>query len=469
MLLFSCVDLTMLNIFSHASRIYCPPPDLVDHRNDLVLLIWGDIPYWTVVDDEMYQLLGKMDGRTTLHDVFARYPAWAGHEHSIRQTFETLRRAGVINPRPVRPSAAPFPIENIALNLTNRCNLRCAFCYNLPHLGDNSANELSAEEMIQFLTATRSFQRKGASLTILGGEPFLEPEKLFAVAAHAKSLDMSVIVSTNGTCITDDIAIRVQALGIQVQVSFDGHTPALHDRYRGNGVGRHALAGVETLVRHGVHTVMNMICHQETLPHLEAFLTLAKRCNVAQARFIPLKEIGGAATGGPRPVPLPDLLQAAYTIFQRRPDLRVLLGQDALSILAHTCRYSVRKPSCGTGLQTILLDADGSLYPCLNTLTSAFRVANIRDQGFTFARCWRESSVLRQVRDATSLYRADHPHAACPVRYWCQGGCRGENYSLTGDLSNRPPHCASLRQGIIDLCWMLAEHPDLAPDGTMPC
>ena len=32
-------------------------PDVVEHRGERVLLIWGDVPHWMVVDEEMKAFL----------------------------------------------------------------------------------------------------------------------------------------------------------------------------------------------------------------------------------------------------------------------------------------------------------------------------------------------------------------------------------------------------------------------------
>ena len=164
-------------------------------------------------------------------------------------------------------------------------------------------------------------------------------------------------------------------------------------------------------------------------PHLEAFLDFARSLGVREARFIPLKGLGGATDSPLQPVSMHALFLEAFRIVKERPELRPLLGRDALSIMASTCRYAARRHSCGTGLQTVLLDADGALYPCLNTNVPEFRLGSVRDPGFDFPRLWRESPVLQRVRRLSSLeYLAAHDHAGCPVRAWCMGGCPGENY-----------------------------------------
>jgi radical SAM protein with 4Fe4S-binding SPASM domain len=449
-------------------------PDYREERGDAVLLVWGDVPYWTVVDREGEALLQALDGKHTLGEIIDGRPAWRAQREAILSLLNSLQGAGVFTTSPAHPSLPGPPlygarIENVAMNLTKRCNLRCRFCYYLPQLTTDTAEELSAAEMVAFLRAVRPCLGKQPVLTILGGEPLLEADKLLTVAEQAIRQRMVVLVSTNGTQVTEAFARRAAVLGLQVQVSLDGPTAALHDAVRGRGAFTRAMAGVRTLVQQRAHTILSMVCHRGNLDSLEAYYRFALASGVNEARFIPLKALGGATDGAFAPVPMDELLRRAFAIFQQHPEFLPLAGRDAFTIQAHTCQYSMRRPSCGTGLQTVLLDANGTLYPCLNTNQPAFRIANMREPGFEFRTVWRTSPVLDAIRRHTVLYHSDHPHAGCPVRYWCLGGCRGENFALTGGLENRPPHCAELRRGIIAMFWMLAERPDLGRPSTKLC
>ncbi len=441
------------------------PPDLIEERGEQVLLVWGETPYWTVVDREAHALLRLFDEERTLAEILADYAPRQAEKREIAHLVQTLRRAGVLYDARDGAVKAPTPlearIENVALNLTRQCNLRCPFCYYLAQLSSDTSGELSAPEIIAFLKQIRPLCGRTPTFTMLGGEPLCQSEKLLTVATAAVKLGYTTQISSNGTLVTDDFARRARQIHLRVQISIDGHNAELNDHIRGPGSFALACAGLEMLRRRRVFTIISMVCHRGNIAYLEEYFAFAAALGVQEARFIPLKLMGGALNCGFTPVPLSDLLHAAFTLFRHRPDFRPLFGSDALSILAATCHYSTRRPSCGTGLQTVLLDADGNLYPCLNTNRTEFRIANLRDPGFDFRRCWQQSPLLQHVRAATAIAGANHPHAHCPVRYWCLAGCRGENYALTGKLQERPPHCAELKRGIISMFWMLSERPDL--------
>ena len=446
------------------------PWDLRESHGDKHLLVWGDVPHWMVVDDEMLGFLERLDGTCALGRVIRAVNG--SPRLLVRVTIDLHKRGmlGVPGKGTREVAAPPQPrLESIAINMTARCNLRCSFCYARDDRAGNTDSEVVASEIIQFLKDVTPFTGKPCSLVMLGGEPFLVAEKTLAVAAKARTQGLTTIVSTNGTLISADIAREARRVRLQVQVSIDGPDAELHEQVRGKGTFARAMEGVEELTRAGTYTVISMVCHEGNVDRLEDFFDLARRLGVQEARFIPLKQIGAARDSGFRPVQMSRLMRTACSLFRRRPDLLSLLGRDALSILANTCRYSARRASCGTGLQTILLDANGTLYPCLNMTEPQFGLASIRDTGYDFGQLWRDSSKLERLRHDTSVETPTRACSRCPVRYWCLGGCRGETLAVTRQLSSPAPGCADLKRTMLDMMWMLAESPELIRPALKIC
>jgi radical SAM protein with 4Fe4S-binding SPASM domain len=204
-----------------------------------------------------------------------------------------------------------------------------------------------------------------------------------------------------------------------------------------------------------------MVYHTGNAHCLEQFYSLARDLGVNEARFIPLKRLGGACRAGLETVDPKDLVTHAAAIMRRHPQFKPLLGRDAFSILATNCTRSVRQPSCGTGLRTFLLDASGDIYPCLNTRVPELCVANIRDVDFDFGRLWSESAVLNRVREETSVDNPGNKCYNCVVKYWCLGYCRGETLDAKGSLTDHAIDCCRHREAILEMFWLLGMEPGL--------
>ena len=156
-------------------------------------------------------------------------------------------------------------------------------------------------------------------------------------------------------------------------------------------------------------------------------------------------------------------------MFERHPEFLAMAGRDAFSVLGATCRLSSRRHSCGAGYQTLLLDADGSLYPCLNTNRPEFRLGNVRDPGFDLGSTWMKAPRLEEFRRATAIDALCGSCEGCVVRYWCLGGCKGETLAQTGSLRAPAWNCEEWREAIVELFWTLAERPHLVRAATQIC
>ncbi len=346
--------------------------------------------------------------------------------------------------------------------------MRCSFCYELEKLRGDTTNELDAGEIVNAILALKSQLAPNPSLTVLGGEPLLQKEKLLAIAGGGAKLGISTIVSTNGLLVDEDFARKAKEMQMQVQVSIHGATAGSHEEIRGKGTFEKAVAAAQLLAARGVDTSINMVCHRGNMDELRSYFDMAAKIGV-RVRFIPLKAIGGAMATGLEPVPLPELLLMAAKILEQHPDYLELMGTDALSITAGTCALSMKRKSCGTGSKTLLIDADGRLYPCLNAKADEFCFGNLREGGFDLQKTWNSSERLMELRRKSDVDSAESPCAACPVRYWCVSGCRGETWHQTGRWPGRAVNCTEQRKAIIEVFWLLAKQPELAQNIRSYC
>ena len=434
------------------------PPDYHEVRGDQHLLVWGILARWLVVDEDLWRLLGRLNGRRRLDRALLQHARAGGRptaevEAEARPLLAELERKGVLT-RSTRTPAPPterLGVANVTLNLTNQCNLRCNFCYNPSGPGE----ELAVDRLMDALEQGRGILDPEASLILLGGEPTLRMDRLEGVLHRAEGLFKPLpMLSTNGTRLTQPNVERLARHRLEVQVSLDSPRAAGHDAVRGNETFTRAVQGVERLVTAQVPTILSMVFTSKTINDFEAYLDLAKDLGVREARFIPMRLMG---RGADMARDLPDLVQAFDTlleVLQRRPELRRLLVRDFFSILQAVCGHAAARPGCGVGARVIFIDADGRVFPCPNHRQEQLCLGSLAD--LDLERLVRGSEVLQEVRQA---YQVDnYPGcSSCPFRYWCAGDCRGEALNITGDPFAPPPHCQELRVLIPKMLWLMAE------------
>ena len=442
----------------------CMPPDYTEAREGRVLFVWGGIPFWIVVDRAAAKFIQQLcDGASTASALEAAAGGDVGF-HAQRDAaaiLSRLKRAGVLGGRPRRPPRER--IESITVNVTNRCNLNCRFCYNAGR--EFVANELSADEMIRGLESVRRWIVPGAMLALFGGEPLLEKDKTLALARWGRRRSLSPIISTNGLLVDDEFAAAAAETGLECQVSIDGAQASTHDAIRGPGSFDRAVEAARRLVRAGAHTLISMVFHSDNVSEIPDFLRMARHLGAQEARFVPLKSIGGGC--GYRAVEPVHVIRMVQRLVDKEPELLPLLGRDHVSILAQTCQSCSPRQTCGTGSQTFLLDADGTIYPCVNLVYPELALGNIKME--QLRSIWARSSRTDGVREQVRLSARIDSCGKCVVRHWCVGGCRGETYHNTGTLNGPSVTCRENRAAILEMFWALTSHPQLRRQGQKYC
>src|SRR4030042_1468058 len=120
-------------------------------------------------------------------------------------------------------------LRMVAWEITRSCNLFCAHCRSSSTAGAYE-NELSTEECLRLID---DILEVGKPVIILsGGEPLLRQD-LFRIAKYAVKKGLRVVMGTNGTLITDEVAAELKTIPIsRVAVSIDFPTPELQDKFR---------------------------------------------------------------------------------------------------------------------------------------------------------------------------------------------------------------------------------------------
>ncbi len=125
---------------------------------------------------------------------------------------------------------APFLV---ALNLTRRCNLKCAHCYlDAGTLTRGDPDELTTPEAFRLLDEIAELSRE-TMVVLTGGEPLLRPD-IMEIASHAARLDLMVVMGTNGVLLNNKRVAALQRSGVSaVGISVDSLEPKYHDSFRG--------------------------------------------------------------------------------------------------------------------------------------------------------------------------------------------------------------------------------------------
>lgn len=164
---------------------------------------------------------------------------------------------------------------SVHLNITNKCNLRCKYCYFFDDEISLSKSEPTYEELIEYMDQAEEI---GAKLIVIsGGEALLHPD-IFKLLNYGNTPKMLL---TNGILLDEDNINKLNNIKTlkDIKISFDGFEG--HDINRGKGTSEIVQSKLELVDRLGnfpytINTVLTQCNYKELSEIYE--LILASKC-----------------------------------------------------------------------------------------------------------------------------------------------------------------------------------------------
>jgi radical SAM protein with 4Fe4S-binding SPASM domain len=189
------------------------------------------------------------------------------------------------------------PLRYLYLELTRRCNFRCAYCgsdCSITHVSP----ELSGEQWKRALHhIAGDFDPASVMIAVTGGEPLLHPE-VFEIFGCLRELRFPFGMVSNGSLIDAETARRVVRSGIgSISISLDA-PPELNDQLRGRGSAAKAEKAIQNLKEQGYRGVLEVISTitRPVVSVLDELRRYIARIRVARWRVAPVMPVGRAAS-----------------------------------------------------------------------------------------------------------------------------------------------------------------------------
>jgi radical SAM protein with 4Fe4S-binding SPASM domain len=344
----------------------------------------------------------------------------------------------------------------VVWNLTRTCNLRCAHCYT-----DSAAkqypDELSGDQCRAVLDDLAEFGVPAVLFS--GGEPLMRPD-LLELSAYARQRGLHVVLSTNGTLITPELARRFVELKLSyIGISLDSAEPAVHDEFRGMpGAFDRAMAGFDHCVAAGQKVGLRLTLTRHTAENLDRVFDLIEARRINRACFYHLCPAG---RGSELTAMTPQATrQAIDTLIDRTGEfaragrsteiLTVDNHCDAAYLLLRMMRENhpraeqVRQMllwnggarfSSGVGIANI--DFRGEVHADQFSMHRSFGNVTRRP----FSKIWMDTDdpIMAGLKDRLPLLKGRC--SRCRFKAICGGGLRARAEAMTGDPWAADPAC----------------------------
>jgi heme b synthase len=348
-------------------------------------------------------------------------------------------------------------LQLVAWEITRSCNLFCAHCRASAVYGPYP-DELSTEECFRIID---EILEVGKPILILsGGEPLLQHD-VFQIAEYAVSNGLRVVMGTNGTLITKEIAARLKEVPVsRIGVSLDFPIPELQDNFRGQaGAFKAAMAGIAKTQQAGIEVQINSTITKLNAPYLDDLLTMALKTGAVAFHpfmLVPTGRGKGLESVKLSPQEYEEILNWIYDkqaelgdrMFFKPTDvphyLRVVKQRDEKVRQQEESPAEEVKPAgkhnpmssvtrgCLAGVGFCFISHQGKVQGCGYLDVEA---GDLRKE--SFKKIWDESPLFRDLRD---LSKIKGKCGFCEYKELC-GGCRARAYEATGDYLETEPYC----------------------------
>ena len=330
-------------------------------------------------------------------------------------------------------TAYPGPPLWLLLELTYRCPLHCAFCYN-PTDFARSGPELDTRSWIRVLREARALG--AVQLGLSGGEP-LSRDDLEILVEEAHRLGFYINLITSGVGLHEDRIRALKAAGLDhIQLSFQDSTPRMNDFLSSTRTFELKSRVAGLIKKYDYPMVLNVVLHRLNIDHVEEILEMAHRMGADYVELANTQYYGWAWHNRDQLLPSRAQVERAEEATRRYRERR----DSSMRIFFVVPDYFERRPkACMNGLGSIFLSVtpDGTALPChAARMLPGFEFPNV--QSASLAQVWLDSDAFNRFRGDAWM---KEPCRSCPEKGRDFGGCRCQAYLLTGDAANADPVC----------------------------
>ncbi len=299
-----------------------------------------------------------------------------------------------------------FGFADIAyIEITHECNLRCKHCLN--NSGVKLPNQLTDEEIFNLII---EFSNSGMQeIRFTGGEP-LTHKKIYDFISLTHRLGLYTSIGTNGTLITDEVALKLKSVGLdKAVVSIDG-TEKAHDELRGKGNFKRAIEGIENLENNNIKVRINSVIMKS---NMDDVIELAKQLNKRKTHLM-IRRFIESGRGS---------VLTSNTLTKKDYDYVREQLKDELNgkyIIGHYLNedeqitYRIKLPfnfvkGCKAGQRALIILPNGDVHLCGFLAAQGFHaIGNVRNLSNWFD-FWNEinsKNYLKSLRDNLNKYNS---------------------------------------------------------------
>ncbi|MCI8966701.1 MAG: radical SAM protein [Lachnospiraceae bacterium] len=327
-------------------------------------------------------------------------------------------------------------ITRVYINLTNRCNSDCVYCF---ASAQRTGADLDYNMVLEALPKVFANCGKKISICFFGGEPTLKFDLIRQIVSYIEKefseFDVSYDMVTNGIELSRDKMCFVKDKFNKLTVSIDGgYEYMLNSRVRDRKKLDMLYENVREACKIFDRTSIRATITEKTTNIVDSY-TFFKNLGAKNIRFKPVSGCSEEAY----------MIRDWRYVFEQMRQLAKVVETDISSgtvrlVFPFSMYMNQFKRHCtkitGCNMNIVTIGQKGDIYPC-------YRFADDRDFVLDPGQDkWGEKIPLNLVDDKSECAR-------CWCRYICGGGCYADSLYYMGDWKQTyRSHCGYIRESI---------------------
>lgn len=338
--------------------------------------------------------------------------------------------------------------NGIWIKVTNRCNLKCTYCYAESGINDNTY-ELTVNEIDNLL---KSNDEPYDRIIITGGEPLIRDDILGIIRVCKKYGKVQLL--TNGTLGDRDLYVKILELVDAIQISIDSYEKNYHDKNRGVGSFERAVKNARLICQlDSTKLALAMTPTPQSMPDIVEMIKFCIEMGVYRLhinRFVPygraknyedtfgLKEFYEWVDKGY------DYIYESY-ISHYKQNRQFNFYLDVASDLTREVYSIGKKYSCGLNCNILSVECNGDVYLCPSLHKEDLILGNTKEKPL--------SQIKSESKKAFKGFRVDDLEGCkdCDFKYYCASGCRAIALNDTDNIYGVENNCPIYKERIMDL------------------
>jgi uncharacterized protein len=416
------------------------PESQIIRINEKYLIRYGINHTPVVLDQFAEDLLSSFSGQTTIPDFLKELNKYDISTARGKTFLNNLLQSKLIIPTTLINSVVRgHSVLTSWLHITDRCNLRCDYCY-LPHLREDMTINVGKASLDAMFRSAKNNNYSNVKVKYAGGESlirfdFIEELHSYALEeASRNGIALSGIILSNGTLLTKDIAQKIKGMNLSLMISLDG-LGVVHDaqrRFAGGqgsfesvqrgikialdeGVSPHISITVSGKNAHGLPELIQWILENNITFSINFYRENELAFNLEDLKLDEEKIISG--------------ILAAYKVIEHNLPHRSLLS----AIVDRANLSSAHSHTCGVGNNYLVFDYKGMVSKCQMQMKKPVTDFTAEDP--------LKLIQLDQIGIQNLPVNEKEGCKSCDWKHWCTGGCSLLTHTATGRYDVKSPNC----------------------------